>query len=623
MQATSYSTVREIMDSSYVAYPRNYFMVKVANHIHGFNGEICRNAANVLCGSPQTFREMNCERGRDKCFDMYLFADPKHFQSDWRKRSFMRLLNYPGSLNLEPTGFGDFILFWTYKEHQRQDHNYGNYPVLVGLYVVDKVEKAARYNQEGRPTPEYTIFPRTGMDIRINIDPPIPADDIVARPYPWTATLTQSEMGNILDLIRDRISERARQVRLQDPQNSLLQLYNSQLTIVDRIVDEFEHPTILPMPKQVTPKVTATGQMAPLADPGATTPQVQRASGQQPETTFIPATASPSVVDHLAQLAREEQLHYPSDLLTGFHISMANSPLVVLSGQSGTGKTQLGRIFALAEGARYSLVKVQPDWVSPSYLWGIYDYLRHAFVPTPFAFMVREAADEWEKANAEGRKPQRYVICLDEMNLAHVEYYLADILSAMEQPPHEQWVEIYSPGLEDGHFPTRLRLTPNISLIGTINVDETTHSLSPKVLDRAHVVRLDRVDLEEMQTLLAGARDKEVVEFVFRHLKSIQGIMGGDPTQQFGYRVARQILEWVEVAVRPPYNWPIEKALDAEICHKILPRLQVGPYSDAQMRMFQNLMEYFEEAQGFSETLRWFQSRKERLEKGEAISGQQ
>ena len=115
---------------------------------------------------------------------------------------------------------------------------------------------------------------------------------------------------------------------------------------------------------------------------------------------------------------------------------MQTKPLVILPGISGTGKTRLTRLYADAvfgdrwpgqDNDHYLLVAVQPDWHNARDLLGYYNALTNRFHPTPFLrFLQRAAADP----------ATPYFVCLDEMNLARPEYYLAPILSALETEDH-------------------------------------------------------------------------------------------------------------------------------------------------------------------------------------------
>lgn len=181
---------------------------------------------------------------------------------------------------------------------------------------------------------------------------------------------------------------------------------------------------------------------------------------------------------------------------------------VLLTGLAGSGKTQLARAFGNwlgsdSSGLRHLLVPVRADWTSPEPLLGYEDALlpsnergdRAWAVPSPLRFMLRAARD--------GDHP--YVLILDEMNLAHVERYFADVLSGIESgepmlPNLERAAEYWYP-VE--HGPILLQMPRNLLLIGTVNIDETTYQFSPKVLDRSFSFEF-RVSTEELDATLAA-----------------------------------------------------------------------------------------------------------------------
>lgn len=88
--------------------------------------------------------------------------------------------------------------------------------------------------------------------------------------------------------------------------------------------------------------------------------------------------------------------------------------------------------------------------------------------------------------NALKEREKPHFILLDEMNLARVEYYLSDYLSAVES---QKEIHLHQEG-EILDVPQKIIIPPNVYLLGTLNVDETTHSISDKVLDRAFVMTL-------------------------------------------------------------------------------------------------------------------------------------
>lgn len=140
-------------------------------------------------------------------------------------------------------------------------------------------------------------------------------------------------------------------------------------------------------------------------------------------------------------------------------------------------------------------LSVRPDWRDSTSLLGYYNPLTQTYEWTEFLrFLIR--AQESYKA----KDGLAWFVILDEMNLAHVEYYFADLLSVIESGRDDEgWTReplrlTYPDTLDDEVPPHELKLPPNLYIIGTVNMDETTHAFSPKVLDRAFTIELADVD---------------------------------------------------------------------------------------------------------------------------------
>jgi hypothetical protein len=196
---------------------------------------------------------------------------------------------------------------------------------------------------------------------------------------------------------------------------------------------------------------------------------------------------------HFVAAVEASGLTFPAEgnLLRSFVSSLLAKPFCILTGLSGSGKTQLamrlGEWFGADESGqqRHMIVPVRPDWTGPEALFGYEDALRSAeakqpvwHVPEPLKFILQAAEDATHP----------YLLILDEMNLAHVERYFADFLSGLESRK-----PLLPDLLEENLGEWRLRSTTttlqplprNLFIVGTVNVDETTYMFSPKVLDRA------------------------------------------------------------------------------------------------------------------------------------------
>ena len=224
-----------------------------------------------------------------------------------------------------------------------------------------------------------------------------------------------------------------------------------------------------------------------------TTPQQDAAPEPPAILPPAPDTSGVSEGDLLAFLesyVAAQGFTYPDLVLRDYYLCLQTRPFVLLSGLSGTGKTRLSSLFAEALTAsahdQYRLLPVRPDWADSTPLLGYVNLLageeggRGLFVSTPFLDFLRRA-DRPENAH------RAFFLCLDEMNLARVEHYAAELLSAMETPTHELL-------LPDGRA---VRLPANLFLTGTLNLDEATYALSRKVLDRANMLAFHEVRLRD------------------------------------------------------------------------------------------------------------------------------
>ena len=205
--------------------------------------------------------------------------------------------------------------------------------------------------------------------------------------------------------------------------------------------------------------------------------------------------------DHLEGL----NLYYSRRVLKSFHTNLKISqisPMVALAGISGTGKSELPKRYSEAMGMHFLQVAVQPRWDSPQDLFGFYNYLEQRYKATELArSMVRLDPWNWPQL-AKAYKDRILMVLLDEMNLARVEYYFSEFLSRLEGRKSvneedefsRQPVEIeLDLGRKKGEKGTK-RVFPsqNVLFVGTMNEDESTQSMSDKVIDRAPVIRFAR-----------------------------------------------------------------------------------------------------------------------------------
>ena len=284
--------------------------------------------------------------------------------------------------------------------------------------------------------------------------------------------------------------------------------------------------------------------------------------------------------------------NYEGDLIENFYLSLKSKPFVILAGTSGTGKTRLVKLFAEAIGAEMKLVPVRPDWSDSSDLFGHTD-LSNNFHPGAIIDFIKKA--EWNKD-----KP--FFLCLDEMNLARVEYYLSDFLSIIETRDRKENGDIESDALVDVDYYKnkeaqgkygRVFIPENLYIIGTVNMDETTFPFSKKVLDRANTIEFSFVNLmskpvtfeaipqklnEDNSFLkteylyLRDCDDGSVVDNVCFDLEELNQILV-KANLHVGYRVRDEISFYI-MNNKKADLLSKEAAFDHEIMQKILPRVQ-------------------------------------------------
>lgn len=239
----------------------------------------------------------------------------------------------------------------------------------------------------------------------------------------------------------------------------------------------------------------------------------------------------PGKVKHIqAYLFCKKVLTYDISVIQSLYLGLTTDQIIILAGKPGSGKTSIVEGYAEAIDASITLIPVQPNWVDRSDLLGFYNPIEKNYVPTPFLDAVLSACQE-----AERTKERLFFICLDEMNLSHVEYYFAEFLSKLqtdrriqlysktiyedvreelrdrnekfkleiENATIEKFLAEYPKESVDNYFtlkrlckmisryPYEFIIPSNVKFVGTINKDETTKDLSPKVTDRCFFIKLE------------------------------------------------------------------------------------------------------------------------------------
>ena len=212
--------------------------------------------------------------------------------------------------------------------------------------------------------------------------------------------------------------------------------------------------------------------------------------------------------------ASQMHLYYTPEIIRRFVAGMAASKLLILEGISGTGKTSLPYSFSRYMNNPATIVSVQPSFRDRTELLGYFNEFSKRFNETEFLRALYEANYRQEPT----------MIVLDEMNLARIEYYFAEMLSVLEMPSKDEWVLDLVPTAWDGD-PVKLdagkiHVTDGTWFIGTANNDDSTFTITDKVYDRAMPIELnERADAFECDLQPACEITTEHLLYLFQKAK--------------------------------------------------------------------------------------------------------
>jgi len=210
--------------------------------------------------------------------------------------------------------------------------------------------------------------------------------------------------------------------------------------------------------------------------------------------------------NNVSKKIKEYGLEFNPRILKAFHTALKTaewSPLAVLAGVSGTGKSELPQLYAKFGGINCLNVPVQPNWDSQEAMLGYYNTVSSRFEAQPLLqYLVQTQTPNCERTENHDEykcslKDQMNIVLLDEMNLAHIEQYFAEFLSKLEERRGKEESDAQFPALAvklGGTDSYPLPMGRNVLWVGTMNQDETTKSLSDKVLDRGIVINFPRPD---------------------------------------------------------------------------------------------------------------------------------
>ena len=256
--------------------------------------------------------------------------------------------------------------------------------------------------------------------------------------------------------------------------------------------------------------------------------------------------------------ASQMKLYYTPEIVRRFVAGMAASKLLILEGISGTGKTSLPYSFSRYLTNPSTIVSVQPSFRDRTELLGYFNEFSKRFNETEFLRALYEA----------NYRPDPTLIVLDEMNLARIEYYFAEMLSVLEMPNKDEWVLDLVPTAWDGD-PVKMdggkiHVADSTWFIGTANNDDSTFTITDKVYDRAMPIELNEradafecevqphcnVTAEHLEYLFQKAQvDYPISDELMDKMQKLDNYLITRFKLSFGNRIMKQLYDFIPVYV--------------------------------------------------------------------------
>ena len=277
------------------------------------------------------------------------------------------------------------------------------------------------------------------------------------------------------------------------------------------------------------------------------------------EPVFDDEITLEQLVDDYRRFACSQMhLYYTEEIIRRFVAGMASSKLLILEGISGTGKTSLPYSFSRFLDNPATMISVQPSYRDRTELLGYFNEFSKRFNETEFLRALYEA----------GYREEPSIIVLDEMNLARIEYYFAEMLSVLEMPSQDEWVLDLVPTAWPGDpkhlFDGKIRVPNSIWFVGTANNDDSTFTITDKVYDRAMPIELNeradafecdpqgscRITSQHLEQMFAQAKqDYPISQETEEMLQKLDNYLQTRFKLAFGNRIIKQMHDFIPVYV--------------------------------------------------------------------------
>ena len=315
-------------------------------------------------------------------------------------------------------------------------------------------------------------------------------------------------------------------------------------------------------------------------------------------------TLAQLVDDYRRFACSQMHLYYTEEIIRRFVAGMASSKLLILEGISGTGKTSLPYSFSRFLDNPATMISVQPSYRDRTELLGYFNEFSKRFNETEFLRALYEA----------GYREEPSIIVLDEMNLARIEYYFAEMLSVLEMPSQDEWVLDLVPTAWPGDpkhlFDGKIRVPNSIWFVGTANNDDSTFTITDKVYDRAMPIELNeradafecdpqsscRITSQHLEQMFAQAkRDYPISRETEEKLQKLDNYLQTRFKLAFGNRIIKQMHDFIPVYVA--CGGTELNGMDYIVARKVLKKLESMNITFVRDEI-RSLIEYIEKVFG-------------------------
>ena len=296
---------------------------------------------------------------------------------------------------------------------------------------------------------------------------------------------------------------------------------------------------------------------------------------------------------------------YQKDLVRSFLCSLRSSKLTILKGYSGTGKSSLPVLFSKYLKGECVVIPIQPNWRTKQDIIGFYNYFTNRFIPT-------ELTQTLIRANVS--RDRIFIVVLDEMNLARVEYYFSEFNSKLWMDSDNRKIELFDGVTEyNGKVAkyitdNKIQIPDNIFFVGTINEDDSVSPISDKIFDRAQVVEFmelpssksvgnlelsnENIDASKYTKYSMFMKRNENVNVDMTIIDEVNKFVKDNFNKVIGYRSLKQVEEFIK-------NFKLSggsemDGIDMQLVSKFIPKLKFL-YSDDQIENLELLNEHVKE----------------------------